>query len=191
MSGAGKMARDNFISDNLINIREKLRQDSVVQTADVSAASVVPETVGTQVAHPAELPAPAPRMQVKKPELDYERRTLIGKIRRDYTLAAAELEIAEKKQLETTGFMQFLSEHQKALEAVDFDRPDISRELDRLTWEYYQHAGRWKAFARENSVSESVSSAPSIQPHSSNKLLAAAIIISSIIISITLLAVFI
>lgn len=184
------MARDNFISDNLINIREKLRQDSSVQISDTVAASAPSETANTHVSTPSELPVPAPRMQVKKPELDYERRTLIGKVRRDYTLASAELEIAGKKQQETAKFMQFLSEHQKALESVDFDRPDISRELDRLTWEYYQHAGRWRAFAQENVVSESATSSVKIQPHS-NKLLAVSIIIAAVIISATLLVVFI
>ena len=129
------MARDNFISDNLINIREKLRQDTAVQNID-TAANFVQTEKSDRVSVPQELPTPAPRMQVKTPEFDHERRALIGKIRRDYTLAAAELEIAENKKHETAVFMKFLADQQKALENLDLDRTDISRELDRLMQDF-------------------------------------------------------
>ena len=182
------MARDNFISDNLINIREKLRQDTAVQNTDSAANFVQTEKIDN-VSIPQELPTPAPRMQVKTPELDHERRALIGKIRRDYTLAAAELEIAENKKHETAVFMKFLADQQKALENLDFDRTDISRELDRLTWAYYQHAGRWRAFSPEKSEQRTVNAVSEV-PRQNNVLLAAAIVISAVIISVTLLAVF-
>ena len=178
------MARDNFISDNLIHIREKLRQEQNILSSE-SADIQQTEPINTQL--PKGLPVPAPRMQVNAPEIDRERRALIGRIRRDYTLAAAELEFTETKKRETAAFMQFLAEQQKSVESLDIDRSDISRELDHLTWEYYQRAGRWKAFSSNTAenLSQQTAAAP---PSQNNKLLSISIIISSMIISAAILA---
>ena len=183
------MARDNFISDNLINIREQLRQDQNTQTATdfVQQEQKINETEPRQNM-PSGLPAPAPRMQVRTPELDRERRELIGRIRRDYTLVSAELENMERKTKEAAAFMEFLAAHQTSLENIDFDRNDISRELDRLSWEYYQRSGRWRAFSSgEIKENTNLSEQPVRQ---SNKATVIAIIISAIMISATILAVF-
>lgn len=179
------MARDNFISDNLIHIREKLRQEQIAQQSGAADAHLQ-ESVNTQFV-PSELPPPAPRMQVKAPEIDRERRALIGKIRRDYTLASAELEFAEMKKRETASFMQFLADQQIAIESLDLNRTDISRELDHLTWEYYQRAGRWKAFSSNTGDTPSQTTAADTQPQN-NKILAIAVIVSAIIISTSILA---
>ena len=179
------MARDNFISDNLIHIREKLRQEQSIQPSE-SVDMHQPEHTNTRSV-PSELPPPAPRMQVQAPEIDRERRALIGKIRRDYTLAAAELEFTEIKKREISSFMHFLADQQKAIESLDLDRTDISRELDHLTWEYYQRAGRWKAFSCNSADTASQTTAADVHPQN-NKFLAVAVIISSIIISASILA---
>ena len=187
------MARDNFISDNLIDIRERLRKDQNVQNVqndNTPAVQAPVQTAEPQQKVSYELPAPAPRMQLRNPELDRERRELTGRIRRDYTLVAAELENMEKKKAEAISFMDFLSNHQKALEGLDFDKSDISRELDRLTWEYYQRSGRWRAFSNgEHSTAETNEPVHQTVP-AGGKFTAVAIIISAIMISATILAVF-
>ena len=185
------MARDNFISDNLINIREQLRQD---QSLTVSDKDTFPQQASfredEQEKMPPKLPAPAPRMQVRTPELDRERRELIGRITRDYTLVAAELERMEQKKQEAHAFMEFLAKHQKSLETVDFDRSDISRELDRLSWEYYQHSGRWRAFSKGEQQTAVSSETAQHTVSTGSRFTAVSIIISAIIISASILVVF-
>ncbi|MBQ4314808.1 MAG: hypothetical protein IJC21_05145 [Lentisphaeria bacterium] len=184
------MSRDNFISDNLINIRESLRKEQSAQAID-SATSNGTETQTHEPAKrmPSELPAPAPRMQLRAPELDRERRELIGRIRRDYTLTAAELEQMDIARKEAAVFMEFLANQQNTLEKLDLDRNDISRELDRLAWEYYQRSGRWRAFSSGTAQKESSEPAHTTV-RTGSRLTAAAIIISALLISGTILAVF-
>ena len=94
------MSRDNFISDNLINIRENLRQNPLKAPAPEESRNLsAPESQGIPSAQKSaecrfapELPQPAPRMQTRTPELDRERRELAGRIRRDYSCVAAEVE---------------------------------------------------------------------------------------------------
>ena len=85
--------------------------------------------------------------------------------------------------------MQFLSTHQQAVENLDFNRSDISKELDRLAWEYYQHSGRWRAFSSGDAGAGASQTMPEA-PVQNNRLLAVAIFVSSLIISATLLSVF-
>lgn len=185
------MARDNFISDNLINIREQLRQDqgqhNPVDSAAVNLSTV--STAETQKELPSELPVPAPRMQLRTPELDRERRELIGRIRRDYTLAAAELEQMDFVKKEALYFMDFLSEQQKKLESLDLEKSNISKDLDRYAWEYYQRSGRWRAFSSGTPQKENIEQ-PQYAVRNGSKLTAAAIIVSALIISGSILIVF-
>ena len=192
------MSRDNFISDNLIKIRENLRQNPVKS----SISEEVPPAPASQdngahlksgeMRFAPELPQPAPRMQTRTPELDRERRELAGRIRRDYSCVAAELDNMELKRKEAAVFLEFLSRHQKALDSVDVDAENSSRELDRLAWEYYRMAGRWRAF------SDSRSTSGIQEDHANNRrndrsgtwMTPAAILLGAVIISIILAASF-
>ena len=189
------MARDNFISDNLINIRDRLREKPVSQdepffvaensvtagkgTAEKSATAPLVST----------LAQPAPRMQTGNPDIERDRRELAGRIHHDYSTASAELEILETRRAETEKYMRFLAGQQESVSAVDPDDSKARRELDRLAWEYCQMAGRWQAFFEKNANNAVAQDAPSF-PHGSMKAVVAAVIISSLIISATLLVVF-
>ena len=194
------MSRDNFISDNLINIREKLRQNPVKSPADEinvsllekNSASVNKQENSSSV-FVSELPPPAPRMQTRAPGLDRERRELAGRIRRDYSWVAAELEAMDKKRCEATAFLEFLAKHQKEIDSINVDLDGSARELDSLVWEYYRMAGRWKAF------SSSVSDVAGTQENGSNNgrterrscwLVPAAILLGAVIVSVSLLVSF-
>lgn len=195
------MSRDNFISDNLIKIRENLRQNPVKSPVPGDDNTLSPvqnyssqeASAGASLRFAPELPQPAPRMQTRAPELDRERRELAGRIRRDYSCAAAELENMEQKRKEATLFLEFLEKHQRELEAVDFNADGASRELDRLTWEYYRLAGRWRAFSSGSSAvgsGEEVSRSHECTCRRTAWLTPVAILIGAAVVSIALLASF-
>ena len=194
------MSRDIFISDNLIKIRENLRQNPVKSPAadepriNFGADNAKVElSENSNIRFAPELPQPAPRMQTRTPELDRERRELAGRIRRDYSCVAAEVESMEKKRKEAAVFLEFLARQQKELDAVDVDDDGASRELDRLAWEYYRMSGRWRAFSAGSAAqgmpeSESVRKGCAGQRNS--WLIPAAILLGSALVSIALLVSF-
>ncbi len=197
------MSRDNFISDNLIKIRENLRQNPVKSGAPDGGSMpssaqnpVVPELSAEKSAdiHIAQgLPQPAPRMQTRAPGLDRDRRELSGRIRRDYSCVAAELENMEKKRQEAAVFLEFLQKHQNELDAMDLSADGSSRELDRLAWEYYRMAGRWRAFSSSDSVQGRAEEGAVRNDSSGAKgvwLVAGAILLGAIIVSVALLVSF-
>ena len=189
------MSRDNFISDNLINIREQLRREqadkqssAVAGSEHSSQASVEPEKA-EQTALLRELPVTSPRSAVVSNPLESVKRELAGRIRQDYSQVAAELENLERKRTEALEFMEFLSKQKESVEAVDFGAEQSSRELDRLSYEYYQKSGRWKAFAGAVSAALPEQKAP--EPVAcGNRSLVISMIISALIVSATLLIVF-
>ena len=137
----------------------------------------------------SELPLPAPRMQTRAPELDRERRELAGRIRRDYSCVAAELEAMDKKRSEAIAFLEFLTKHQKELDLVNVDLDGSSRELDRLAWEYYRMVGRWRAFSTSGSDTLRMLEKETGNGHSErrfNWLVPAAILLGAVMVSVSL-----
>ena len=197
------MSRDNFISDNLIKIRENLRQnpvktgaaDSFGQSSPVHNPTAPEETAGksAEITFVSELPQLAPRMQTRTPELDRDRRELAGRIRRDYSCVAAELENMEMKRREAAVFLEFLQKHQRELESMDFSAEGSSRELDRLAWEYYRMAGRWRAFSSGASGRAAVGAEGEPREAAGKTALwgvSVAILLGAVIVSIALLVSF-
>jgi hypothetical protein len=197
------MSRDNFISDNLIKIRENLRQNPVKTGAADGLGSSFPvqnssareDSAGksAEITFASELPQPAPRMQTRTPELDRDRRELAGRIRRDYSCVAAELENMEMKRREAAVFLEFLQKHQRELESMDFSAEGSSRELDRLAWEYYRMAGRWRAFSSGTSVRETPGAEGGPREAAGKTALwgiSVAILLGAVIVSIALLVSF-
>lgn len=188
------MPRDNFISDNLINIREQLRKDhSDKKSSDVELPDPVVNTADSQGSREfllRELPVTSPRMTSLAPHVESAKRELAGKIRHDYSRVAAELENLDRKRVEAVGFMEFLASHKETVEKLDCDSDLSSKELDKLSYEYYLRSGRWKAFQTAGAVDAARLNEPAVHSPLNSKSLIIAIIASALIISATLLVVF-
>ena len=140
------MARRDYISDNLVDIRARLKQ--YAKTTEAAAADPQLDPA-PRAASPAIQPPPTPlasRTPVgRSDELERGRRDLQGRIARDQAAVSAELELLSVRVRELEKFQEVLNRV-----AEEFSRlssaPDQAKALERLRIEYFQASGRSAAF---------------------------------------------
>ncbi|MGF0034871.1 hypothetical protein [Victivallis vadensis] len=148
------MPRSDYISDNLVNIRDRLKQN-YAKTAE--AATEKPEAVSDTPPVPAPAPlstrTPAFPHAGRNEELERARRDLEGRLLRDIAATTAELEQERIRRQELEKFLAVLNRnHTEFQQLGNSGDPDFARKLERLRGEYFQAAGRVSAFElRRNS----------------------------------------
>lgn len=167
------MGRDGFISDNLVDIRERLRRDYHPAEAP---------------AEPAETPAPAggkltDRVVVQRTESQRDARDLEGRL-----LSELALVVAEQEKLE---FIQAkLAESRKELETISQELQNLSgdgitpnpTEIDRLRLRFFRASGS-SALREANPMTEPISApAKSGQLWISLAILAGAAIVAAAVV---------
>ncbi len=149
------MARRDYISDNLVDIRDRLRQYAkpIETTAedprlDLPLRSAVPAVQPSPirpVAAPA-APSSSVRTAVARGE-EFERscRDLQGRIGRDLAEVSAELELLGERQRELEKFRSVLNHVSEELARLPA-APEQEKALEHLRIEYFQASGRAAAF---------------------------------------------
>ena len=143
------MAEKDFISDHLVNMRERLRAnyEQLNRPADGSPADSPhhPAPQSAVTATTALESPPSPRSSVRPGETEKIRRDLEGRIRRDCAETAAELEELDRRRRELQNFLTLLNEQVERLAERSSDDND-ARELEAMRLKYFQAAGRAAAF---------------------------------------------
>ncbi len=142
------MPRSDYISDNLVNIRDRLKQN-YAKTAEIAAEN--PEAASGTPSGPVPAPlstrTPLPARAGRNEELERARRDLEGRLLRDIAAATAELELERARRQELEKFLAVLNRNYAEFRQLgDSAGPDFSRSLERLRGEYFQAAGRISAF---------------------------------------------
>ena len=139
------MPRSDYISDNLVNIRDRLKQNYA------KAAEAAPEppeaAAGTPAPAPLSARTPALPRSGRNEELERARRDLEGRLLRDIAATGAELELERARRQELEKFLAVLNRsHTEFRQLGDSSDPEFARKLERLRGEYFQAAGRISAF---------------------------------------------
>lgn len=189
------MPRDQFISDNLIDIRDRLRenyqsiktsrkQDPAAPSAEPSAA---PE-IHLDLKAPVLQAQPAPGRSA-----DREFNEFSGALEHDLAAVAAELAFAEEQHKALEKFREQLKSTAENLNRLPAgDSPDYFREFDRLRITYFQVSGAAAPYRKQASSGAVKPAAPPEEPARSSKniLPAAAIVLAAAMISLTLILLF-
>lgn len=150
------MARRDYISDNLVDIRDRLKQ--YAKPAEAAAADPQLD-LPPRSAAPAPSPSPvAPAASaVRTPsasrndEWERARRDLEGRTARDLAAVSAELEQLDVRRKELEKFLAVLN-HVSGEFPLLSGAPDQTKALERLRIEYFQASGRAAAFGLHGGV---------------------------------------
>lgn len=151
------MARRDYISDNLVDIRDRLRQYAkpIETTADDPQLDLPPRSA-VPAPHPAPVtPVSAPAAPLpsagrapaaaRNDEFERSRRDLQGRIGRDLAEVSAELELLGERQRELEKFLVVLNRAAEQLAHLPA-APEQGKALEHLRIEYFQASGRAAAF---------------------------------------------
>lgn len=138
-TGAPKipMPKNDFISDNLVNMRERLRQN----TAAISAASAKEGEPVTAIAAETGTAPLSGRIIPRSDDQERIRRDLEGRILRDLAAARAELERLDLRREELRRFEQELAAEWERFSQLSPDGAGYAKQLDHLRLEYFRRAG--------------------------------------------------
>lgn len=181
------MARDKFISDNLINIRDHLRQTC----ATIAQPSEQSSPINPEIHLDLKNPVPVGNSgSSRSSEREYNE--FAGRIQHDLSAIGAELHHTEIKQKELAAFnSQLLEIAQKLQDMPVQNSQDFFREFDRLKIMYFQYSGRASAYRNGQNVQVQQSPAPETKPAVKRDfLLPASILISALLIAMSILIVF-
>ena len=181
------MAKHDFISDNLVHMRERLKENAARAGASVSAV---------RDEKPARESAPLlserPAVGLRGEGFDRQRRDFGCRLERDRASVAAELELESQKIAELERFA-------KALEGMENDfrnlppgeSPEVLREFEKIRFSYYRASGRVSAFLK-GGADASASPEREGSRHGTAPWLpvAAAMVISALIVALTLIVLF-
>lgn len=214
------MARNDFISDHLVNMRDRLKQNyaekhssdstaaasassapAVVEpgaSAD-SAASAVPErgesgtsSVKNAVSKMISSPATALRTSGRSEEFDRMRRDLEERLNRDTAAVAAELEHAAQRRAELERFQEKLADFtRRYAELAGAGDAEAARRLEHLRIEYYQAYGRVRAFDASSSMMPGAGNGTTAPGgHRAEWMAPAATLAATVLLCVTLLILF-
>ncbi len=187
------MPKSDYISDNLVNIRERLKQNNralegtaknpiATSTESVKETSQVP----LLVAHSAS------SRSGRSEELERLRHDLGDRLRRDMAATSVELEQAKLQVQELEKFSKSLECVHTEFLQLGSDSGELALQLDRLRSEYFRASGRASAFSQFGRSGVTPHS-PDPEPKTWGRMvyealpLALAIFLSALVIAIALL----
>jgi|GEM_PF-3287676 len=187
------MAKNDFISDNLVHMRERLKENA----AKAGSSAPVPASG----AEPEFAPKPLDRIVTREPgpnRMDdpvRRKRELMEKLERDRAAVAAAIEVESGKLEELRRFDHALEELERDFRQLGpMDTPEGARELEKLSFAHYRAAGRASVFLNDRASSPFQPPAPApgnLRKHCRESLpLAAALIVSALIVALTLIFLF-
>ncbi|MGE4565499.1 MAG: hypothetical protein AB7F32_11560 [Victivallaceae bacterium] len=142
------MSRKDYISDNLVNIRDRLRQST--GTAEEPAAPEEAATVGSESVPTPSLAEPAPAAEaVVRREADGDRakRDLQCRLGHESAAVETELRLLEERIGELGKLKVLFAETARKLEETTPEKSGslFAREVDMLRIEFFRLAGRREA----------------------------------------------
>jgi len=185
------MPRDNFISDNLINIRDRLRENYESRNAQEKVPAEETSDAAREIHLDLKNPA-APSSAAassRSPEREYNE--FAGRLQHDLAAVDAELADLNARRSAAEEFRKqllALSDQLQSLEARDSQ--DFYREFDRMRISYFRSAGKAAGIAAETKA-ETVQSFPS--PAAAPRrdlLLPLAILVAAAAVCVTLVFLF-
>ncbi|WP_294504123.1 hypothetical protein [uncultured Victivallis sp.] len=189
------MAKHDFISDNLVHMRERLKENAARAGAPApTPAAAREEKTGREPAQSL-LSRDAMRQAVmpRGDGFDRQRRDFGCRLERDRASVAAELELQTQKMAELERFAKSLAEIESDFRHLPpGETPEIQREFEKVRFAYYRAAGRVSAFLKEGgSDSASAPEREGIRNGMAAWLpVAAAMIVSALIVALTLVVLF-
>ena len=187
------MPRDKFISDNLINHRDYLRE-KCANIAQEQVSSDNQSAVQNEIHLNLKTASPVGNSGFSRSS-EREYNEFAGHLQHDLAAVGAELANTEIKQKELDNFNVQLQEIVRKLQELPIQNSqDFFREFDRLKIQYFQSSGRVSAFrsTAQKTVQQPAQATVTSSPERSKRdiLLPVSIIISALLISLTLLIVF-
>lgn len=187
------MAKNDFISDNLVHMRERLKENA----ARAGAPAAVPreDKTGTESAPPPPLSTRIPMRQApdRTDGFDRQRRDFGCRLERDRAAVAAELELESRKIAELERFSQALDSLEQGFRNLaSGETPEVLREFEKLRFAYYRASGRVSAFLKGGGDSASAPEREGIR-HGTTAVwmpVAAAMVVSALIVAVTLIVLF-
>ena len=187
------MAKNDFISDNLVHMRERLKENAAKagNSAPVSASWEEPEAAPKLVDRVAVRDPGAGRVD----DPTRRKRELAEKLERDRAAVIAAIEVESGKLEELRRFDHALEELERDLRQLgQADTPEGARELEKLSFAHYRAAGRASVFLNDRASGPFASPAPepgNLRKHCRESLpLAAALIASALLVALTLVFLF-
>ena len=183
------MPRDNFISDNLINIRDRLRENYESRSAKDRAPAEqsrpeVEREIHLDLKNPV---SPSLGQGGRSPEREYNE--FAGRLQHDLAAVGTALEELAVRRSAAEEFRASLVDVSDQLQGLAVqDHPDFFRELDRLKISYFRSAGKAAGLSIE---AKAETAAPPPSPCSTgNYLPALAILLGAAAVCITLVLLF-
>ena len=202
------MSRDKFISDNLYNMRERFKRNqsmnlpgAVQQTAEnaaeESSSAEIKSFSSPQNTEVQTTQAPAPASAPRLPQISTakdnsdaarEQRDLEGRLLRDLSFIEAEEEDCRRY---TADLAKFRAVIERQLNELASRNPADMSKINRLRIEYFQSRGRFDSvFYRKIGHNNSLQTQNTVAPATSSWQLAAAILIGTLTVSLTMLWLF-
>ncbi len=145
------MPRNDYISDNLVNMRDRLKQNyanpaDAAPSAGSLSTPTVPQTdpVATQASGSV-------ARNGRGDDLERTRRDLEGRLQRDLAAVSTELQLEITRRQELEKFLAVLNRVSGEVDSLREETvrdAEYARRLERLRIEYFQAAGRVSAFER-------------------------------------------
>jgi len=155
------MPRDNFISDNLINIRDRLRENYESRNAQEKVPAEETSDAAREIHLDLKNPAAPSTVAASSRSPEREYNEFAGRLQHDLAAVNAELDDLSTRRNTAAEFQKqllVLSDQLQSLEARDSQ--DFYRELDRMRIAYFRSAGKAAGIAAETKA-EAAQSLPS------------------------------
>ncbi len=180
------MPRDHFISDNLINIRDRLRQNYEMNNAQSAAKH---DASGPEIHIDLKNPViQTPASGGRSAEREYNE--LAGRIQHDLAAVSAELEELSGKQDALEKFRSRLCDLGAELQNMDTaESLAFFREFDRLRINYFQSSGEVSCIRNKQQTVQLPVQETAARGRR-DFLLPSAILVAALIIALTLLVIF-
>ena len=182
------MPRDRFISDNLVNIRDHLRQNYAA-VAGVKKEESENSSVGEEIHINLKNPI-AQSSSVGNRSSDREFNEFAGRLQHDLAAVAQELQQLEGKQEALAKYNAVLLDLVRLLKQLPAeDNQDFFREFDRLKMLYFQASGEVESF-RSFLPQRPIVSGEKAPVDKRDWFLPCSVIVSAVILAVTLILLF-
>lgn len=185
------MAKNDFISDNLVHMRERLKENAA--RAGAPAPAVREERPDRKPAPPLfDRESMRQAVTPRGDGFDRQRRDFGCRLERDRASVAVEVELESQKMAELERFAKTLEELENDFRNLPpGDTPEVQREFEKVRFAYYRAAGRVSVFLKEGAEPPAPPERESSRRGTATWMpVAAAMIISALIVSLTLVMLF-